>query len=370
MVEISQEKPVHLKEATHIVTDPGLMTLAAFLLAAGVWHLRLRKEQPDISPDDDLEPLGLVRWELADSPGTFDPRDPLFRDQGGSPSHAESGGHLYRLAQQIWQAFETRQSLELAKAVMLGMFSPDPLVRICALISAIEMFKFSPGELLPALGRIDLYADETTSVLAAILLSRLMQLAVGASSPPHAPVVSSVATPGLMLIHGTVLPQSQPVWSVPGVGPLAKYIAGQRTDLYSLADYFRWEGGYGDYQRGVASSHLDDWVQRRSLNNIDAVAHSHGGNVLMEATHRGTNFGKAVFLSCPVRWRQYQPRAGSIAKAQSVRIRFDFVILADRASQRFPAGTIPEHILPLYFVRHSVTTDPKTWTAQNLNRYL
>ena len=65
-----------------------------------------------------------------------------------------------------------------------------------------------------------------------------------------------------------------------------------------------------------------------------------------------------------------QPRKNSIKKAQSVRVRLDFVILADRAAQRFPARTIPERILPFWFVKHGVTCEPSTWKNQKLDQYI
>jgi hypothetical protein len=174
-----------------------------------------------------------------------------------------------------------------------------------------------------------------------------------------------------MLIHGTNFPPLRPEWSVPFTGSLFNHVLPFRPDLYDRPDYFRWEGGYSDYAREVASLNLADWVGRRSLSGIDAITHSHGGNVLMAATHLGTSFSKVIFLSCPVRWSQYQPSAQAIKVAQSIRIRFDFVILADRAAQRFPPSCgIPERILPIWFIKHDSTYLPATWQSQNLDQYL
>ncbi|MEI9804835.1 MAG: hypothetical protein WDN48_10770 [Pseudolabrys sp.] len=255
--------------------------------------------------------------------------------------------------------------------MMKGTGSPDPLIRICALASAFEMFKYSTTDRVRKLTQFDFSESEATSTIAAMLLARALRVALSAIDQLPEDVTSSAqAKPGLMLIHGTNFPPLRPKWQVPGTGLLFQHIAGFRGDVYAKEDFFRWEGGYSKYAREVATRNLDDWVQRRNLLGIDAVAHSHGCNVLMAATHRGITFNRVVFLSCPVRWHEYSPVAGSIQKVQSVRVRLDLVILADLSAQRFPRHTIPEKILPNWFVSHSVTTKPATWQNQMLDQYL
>jgi hypothetical protein len=191
----------------------------------------------------------------------------------------------------------------------------------------------------------------------------------GAAYPAFGP---GTVAPHLMLVHGTVLPTSQtnrPVWSVPGSN-FFTYLHGIRSDLYSKPDYFRWEGGYTDYAREVAANNLNDWLQLRQLRGIDAVAHSHGCNVLMDSTRLGSHFRKVVLLSCPVHWKKYSLPASYYSKTQSIHIKYDFVIMADRGAQRFPKGTIPETILPYWFTAHSETTSLLAWQSQNLIRFL
>lgn len=346
------------------------MTLAAFLLAAGVWFRKM-DGAPPILPNEDLEPLGLSDWHLldADPSELFDPhnREFEFADDLAYPEPDKFNSELGRL---VYEAYRSRRSRDLARAVSKGTGSPDPLIRICALVSAFELFKYSPAERVRKLTQFDFSESETTSTIAAMLLARALRVALSANDVPPQVTPSVSVAPGLMLIHGTNFPPHRPIWSVPGAGQLFNHIAAFRTDIYAKPDYYRWEGGYSAYAREVASYNLDDWVQRRSLGGIDAVTHSHGGNVLMAATQRGIDFDRVVFLSCPVRWHQYQPRAGSIRQAQSVRVRLDFVILADRSAQRFPANTVPERILPIWFVSHSVTTEPGTWQSQSLDQYI
>jgi len=173
-----------------------------------------------------------------------------------------------------------------------------------------------------------------------------------------------------MLIHGTNL-WTRPDWSIPVSGPLFNYVQKVRPDLYGSDDYFRWEGGYTNYAREVASQNLSDWVGRRCLNGIDAITHSHGGNVLMASTKSGASFSKVIFLSCPIHWSRYQPAPLSIEKIVSIRVKFDLVILADRGSHRFPkASGASEEILPIWFVGHNSTYEPDTWRKYSLDRVL
>ncbi len=307
MAEIRIENPVHLKEASFSVRDQDLMTQAAFLLAAGVWYRKL-EEDPLILPTDDLEPLGLSGWHLSDANPSrlFDPGDPTFADFVNDRVLIDRDNFHSQLGKLIWNAYESRTSLALAKAVMKGMASPDALVRICALTSAFELFNFSFIEWVRKLTIFNFSESETTTSLLAMLQSRVFGFAINAANvPPKSGASKAIAKPGVVLIHGTNFPPNRPVWSVPGTGPLFNHIAGFRNDIYDAQDYYRWEGGYSMYAREVASLNLDDWIQRRKLGGIDAVTHSHGGNVLLAATNRGTNFNKVVLLSCPVRWREY-----------------------------------------------------------------
>ena len=77
-----------------------------------------------------------------------------------------------------------------------------------------------------------------------------------------------------------------------------------------------------------------------------------------------------VLMNCPVHWNKYRLLHAITNDVISVRIKCDLVILMDRAGQRFPRGTIKEHILPLWYTGHSVITKPKTWRKEHLDRYV
>jgi len=56
--------------------------------------------------------------------------------------------------------------------------------------------------------------------------------------------------------------------------------------------------------------------------------------------------------------------------AVSIRAKLDFVILMDRGGQRFPHGTIPDRVLPIWYTGHNACTKPDVWQAQGLDGYV
>jgi hypothetical protein len=95
---------------------------------------------------------------------------------------------------------------------------------------------------------------------------------------------------------------------------------------------------------------LQTWLSAKGFHGVDAVAHSHGGNVVMQATSLGAAFGHVLLLNWPVR-PSYAFRDGSAITVRSVRTCFDIVILADRGGQRFPPRSRDRRALSAFLVR-------------------
>ena len=346
------------------------VALAAYLLLAGplfVGAVRERSvEDGIVPPDEDLAQAGInpsIR-SIADG-GAVLQTEPL--SEVGRASAQE-------LAMLVAEANAAGDASTAARAVAMGLQSDDELIRVCALGSAVEFFNPATLDLPSQFDwfRRNARQDQTFQLLAT-LQARLggpgpgLAVPGGRSSPPS-PGIS-----GLLAIHGTVLPTSQsnrPVWSVPGA-PMFRHLKSLRGDIYDKDDYFRWEGGYTDYAREVAIWNLTNWLDDRGLSGIDVVAHSHGANVVMGSTMQGATFGKTVLLNCPVHWHKYRPAQSRIGPdVVSVRIKFDLVILMDRGAQRFPTGTIQEHVLPFWYTGHGAVTKVRTWRDESLDQYL
>lgn len=345
-------------------------TLAAFLLLTGILFVqdeRLTEERLDLPTAEEFEILGINREVRETVPrGEMDLREFSARAPDSVPSSA--------LADFAAQVNERANPFDAARLVALGCNSSDELVRICALGSAVDFFRQETIDIRRQLAWFFENAREPeTFELLFVLMARVFPVAALGNLSPSTTAPTATST-GLMAVHGTVLPYSQanrPEWSVPPNGSLYSHIKTFRNDIYGSPDYFRWEGGYTDYAREVAISSLCDWINRRSLNGIDVVAHSHGCNVVMGSTSVSTDFTKIGLLSCPVHWKKYNlPPAMITNDVVSIRTRFDFVIRMDRGGQKFPKGTISDVILPFWFTSHGASTKPSTWKSQNLDQYL
>jgi hypothetical protein len=187
-----------------------------------------------------------------------------------------------------------------------------------------------------------------------------------------APTTSPVAAAEAVLVHGTILNwHGQPLeeWWRPPTGDLHAYLkSGAMPGLYAGSDYFRWSGGWNDYAREEAADKLVEWLKVRAIHTPDVIAHSHGGNVSMLASHQ-VGLNKLILLSCPVHWPAYQP--GKIRDVLSIRIKWDLVIMADHAAQRFPGQMgIREKVLPFWFTAHDASRRSQTWAAQGLEQLI
>lgn len=347
------------------------VALAAFILLAGpmyVYGIATEADASVVPPRDILSQMGFSEFpypktELA---SLSLPTEFLASDEVQD---------CRSLAAMVQECNRSPNPQLAALIVAKAMRADDALVRICGLASAIEFYRFDfPTLAFEVYRLITSTFDAFALSLLETLFARLTTTSFRRRSALKPTAPSDSLPPGLIAVHGTILPFSQanaPDWSVPGTGDLFNHIQGIRPDIYHRPDYFRWEGGYTDYARDVASQNLADWLDARALNGIDVVAHSHGANVVIAAMNKGGSFRKVVLLSCPVHWHKYSLPSSLITnQVVSVRTKFDLVILMDRGGQSFPLNTIPDHYLPFWYTAHGATTNPKNWTRHRLDRFL
>jgi pimeloyl-ACP methyl ester carboxylesterase len=166
-----------------------------------------------------------------------------------------------------------------------------------------------------------------------------------------------------LLVHGTFARNHE--WWQPG-GSTHTYLKSTvRPDLYDANDRFEWSGGYSDAARDIGAHDLREWVEQHALDGLDLFGHSHGANVIMEATRFGLTAGKLILLSCPVHVHKYMPDFARTTAVVSIRVHLDLVILADRGGQLFLHPQIQENVLPIWF-DHGASHDPWVWQDHNL----
>lgn len=265
----------------------------------------------------------------------------------------------------LWERLQGDPSARTVAALTwVSCFHRDPLVRVAAATAypdSISLFSGLPISILES-GMAD--PDPNVAALAEVGLSRFL--------PTHSALrrrQTRSQEPGQgepahtsLMVHGTLARRNS--WWQPG-GDFHDYVLQNvDTSLYAGGDRFEWSGGYSDAARALGAIDLLGWMKNRSLQGLDLFTHSHGGSAAMLATRGGLDIGRIVLLSCPVHHR-YTLNFNRVAKAVSVRVKLDLVILADGGGQRFTDPRILENRLPIWF-KHSVTRDPGAWIRHRI----
>lgn len=258
---------------------------------------------------------------------------------------------------------------ETAAALLeLCLSHPDELTRVAA-ASAYFSLSAEPQPLIKILvqgtrSQEPLVRDVAATTLAHIAPDHASLRPLTRFKPPrggHEPAHTST------IVHGTFAASS--TWWQPG-GDFHTYLGTQVVnDLYSGADRFGWSGGYSDGARAQAAADLVRWVNAHNATGLDLFGHSHGGNLMMLATHGGLSAGKLILLSCPVHVHKYLPDFSHVGRVISIRVKYDLVILADRGGQQFQHPQIEEHVLPIWF-DHSATHEPAVWKKHKIPKLI
>jgi hypothetical protein len=250
-------------------------------------------------------------------------------------------------------------TLSLAQLTRACLQHPNELPRIAAAATYFEV-STRPEPALRVLEGSLASPDPLARTLAATALSRIapedprLQALLRRRRAPRARRPSRTS----LLVHGTFARSSS--WWQPG-GDFHEYLHDEvRPDLYGASDRFEWSGGWSDAARALGAADLRAWVAARSLAGLSLFTHSHGGSVAMLASQDGLAVGDLVLLSCPVHVHKYVPDFSRVARAISIRVHLDLVILMDGGGQRFGDPRIEENVLPIWF-DHFATHDPEVW---------
>jgi hypothetical protein len=148
-------------------------------------------------------------------------------------------------------------------------------------------------------------------------------------------------------LHGTWARLSPSGWFRPGQ-PMHEYIREHvSADLYSRPDFPRWSGGLSEADRVAGGEGLLTWVaEHTGGEQVDAIyAHSHGGNVALEAIARGLKVHLLVLLHVPPRPRedaQWADIRDNVERTLVYRTLLDRVVLADMISTGSVGGAFSQ----------------------------
>src|SRR5215471_6580579 len=309
---------------------------------------------PSLRPSRDRVGVALVEARLAERYGARIVRHATIPQE-------KRADVLGDLAQTL---FESPQPMTAAQLMEASLRSPDELTRVAAAAAYFEL-STRPKRLLSVLLRGTRSEDTLVQTVAATALARV--------EPEHPRLRQMTRTKtarsggeashSALLVHGTFARSHE--WWQPG-GSFHGYLKSNvRPDLYAAGDRFEWSGGYSDAARDLGARDLRTWVESRNLQGLDLFGHSHGANVIMQATKFGLRAGELVLLSCPVHVPKYLPDFARTTKVVSIRVHLDLVILADLGGQRFRHPQIHENVLPIWF-DHDASHNPQVWHDYNV----
>lgn len=155
-----------------------------------------------------------------------------------------------------------------------------------------------------------------------------------------------------VMLHGTFarLTSAQKRWYAPS-SPLSKHVRSHASrNLYAGQDYPRWTAGFSDAARAQGTADLLKWCASHGLNAFDTVyAHSHGGNVVLDAIEQGLRVKLLVLLHVPVierstsTWSTIEQNVGRVLDLRTGR---DLVVAADRLHRKVNGLPLSENRLP------------------------
>jgi hypothetical protein len=309
---------------------------------------------PSLRPSRDRVGVALVEARLAERYGARIVRHATIPQE-------KRADVLGDLAQTL---FESPQPITAAQLMEASLRSPDELTRVAAAAAYFEL-STRPKRLLSVLLRGTRSEDTLVQTVAATALARVAPEHPRLRQMTRAKTVRSggEASHSALLVHGTFARSHE--WWQPG-GSFHSYLKSNvRPDLYSAGDRFEWSGGYSDAARDLGARDLRTWVEDRNLQGLDLFGHSHGANVIMQATKFGLRAGELVLLSCPVHVAKYLPDFARTTRVVSIRVHLDLVILADFGGQRFRHPQIHENVLPIWF-DHGASHNPQVWRDNNV----
>ncbi|WP_238006413.1 hypothetical protein KZZ52_15865 [Dactylosporangium sp. AC04546] len=296
---------------------------------------------------------------------------PQFQGRAATLGVASSAEARTTLWHAVMRGSAAEAQAAAATLIHLGLTVGAPAARVAAATQVPHISgEADPAAMAILREALDGY-DEVVAEMAATGLAQLSAGAAPAGAREAQPPGRAAGTgPASMIAHGT-WSRLRGTWWRPG-GDLFTYLRGGASpELYAKSDYFRWSSAYDKAARIAAAADLKTWLAARRLDGLETVyAHSHGGNVVLEAAANGVRVSLLVLLSVPARrrtaaeWSAIRRNTGRIV---SLRVACDVVVLVDRSRQVFPReyvhdlGTVPNLIFD-----HSALTRSVTWRRNDL----
>jgi hypothetical protein len=144
--------------------------------------------------------------------------------------------------------------------------------------------------------------------------------------------------------------------------------AGIRPGLYAEGQEFSWSGALSEKQRALGGDRFARWVDAAGggVGLGTVFGHSYGGEIIARAVNAGSKIDEVVFLSAPVH-AHHRQMLSAVRRVVDVRLNFDIVLTAARASQYLPpASNVIEYVVDQHFWSHGATHNPDLWAAEGI----
>lgn len=199
-----------------------------------------------------------------------------------------------------------------------------------AAAAAAGLLAFSP-ELETSIEVLQRMVDSRDSLARGIALATLGRSPSGAASTPLPAQITDATS---VTVHGTWALLDDDGWYTPD-SDLHRHLRDEVKDnLYRDRGYFYWTGEYSEPARRQGGQDLTAWARSvSSADRLDLVyAHSHGGNVALNAAAAGQRINLLVLMHTPAILRSDEEWAAihrNVGQVIVMRTRLDVVVTAD-----------------------------------------
>lgn len=238
----------------------------------------------------------------------------------------------------VYEQIDATHRPELLLALLNARQHSESAVEAAA--AAAGLLAFSP-DLDASIHVLERLVDSRDSLARGIALATLGLAPGGTAS---APLPAQIAEATSVTVHGTWALLDDSGWYTPD-SALHRHLRERvKANLYRERGYFYWTGEYSEPARRDGGRDLAAWAASvSSADRLDLVyAHSHGGNVALNAAAAGQRINVLVLMHTPAILRSDDEWAAirrNVGQVVVMRTRFDVVVTADVLASHARGGT-------------------------------
>ena len=326
---------------------------------------------------DDLPP-GAVRVPALRRPFGRKGADRMIEeaswDFGPAGSAVTASGSQAEVRARLWSRATTATAA--AALIYLGMDSRHDVVQVVSASEVLRLGGTADAQAITILAEGCRSPNHTIRTVAANGLASarpdhpaLRGLTTDRAAVPH----TRTATTASLLVHGTFARLGSTWWKPRGY--FFEYIKDNVTsDLYDEPQGFRWTGRYSQSHRTAAAQDLAKWLKAASVDLNMVFAHSHGGNVVLDAAAGNeARMSLLILLSVPARRRSFDEWSAitrNVRRIFALRSHCDLVVMCDRARQEYSDPPVRTVVLRNTWFSHDAVLSPEVWQRHNLPEHI